>query len=175
MLTSVALITTVIFGTLLFKNHQNNLAADSAFQADKTRFAQVEKDMQTAYDAIVTAVGKPDKEESGKSCSYTSRKFEQGDLRCAITYRFQYLLNNTFDRETGSTRILSTLSNTKFPKSNSMSNFTVQATPDESTDIRLDYDNKMVCNININYQIEEDEYTFRCRSVVTQKLYPLAE
>jgi len=69
---------------------QRDLRAEERFTADKARFAQVEADMNEAYAAIVAAVGPPVREESGKSCSRTSVKFEEGTLGCQIYRRGYY-------------------------------------------------------------------------------------
>lgn len=75
----------------IWHRHQADEAAKNrVFQVDKAKFAQLEPEMQTAYDAMIAAAGKPDKHGESKNCSHVSLKYAQGQLNCGIAYNFIY-------------------------------------------------------------------------------------
>ena len=92
MVYAALLVILVAIAGFAYHHHSQAAKQEQAYQADKATFAKVETDMKAAYDAIVAQVGKPDVAHTNvKSCGYTARKFEKGDLRCGDDYNLGYL------------------------------------------------------------------------------------
>jgi hypothetical protein len=89
----LALVIIAIAGAAAFFYHRHQ-AQEQAYQADKARFAKVETDMKTAYDAMVSAAGVPDVSSSSKNCGRPNLKYAEGHLSCDITYTFAYAENS---------------------------------------------------------------------------------
>lgn len=84
-----ALLITLIcfFGIRALIHHQQT---EAAYKVDKVRFAATEKDLNTAYDAIVAKLGKPYETRINKGCSYGALKYARGPLSCGYGYTFSY-------------------------------------------------------------------------------------
>lgn len=82
------------FGIRAFVHHQQT---EATYQRDKVRFATTEKDMDSAYAAIVKTVGKPYETKKTKGCGYGALKYARGPLSCGISYAFSYETNSRAD------------------------------------------------------------------------------
>ena len=89
----IALVAVLLLGGVLSAWHwrSGEIRLEKAYQADKTRFMQVEKDMATAYTNMV-AGDKPLHEESYKNCEYPSIEFSfsKGNPSCKVGFAFEY-------------------------------------------------------------------------------------
>lgn len=72
----------------------NFVRTQITYRQDKERFAETEKDMQSAYNAIVAKVGKPYETKVSKGCSYGALKFQRGPLSCGIGYNLVFGAEN---------------------------------------------------------------------------------
>lgn len=84
-----ALLITLIcfFGIRALIHHQQT---EAAYKVDKVRFAATEKDLNTAYDAIVAKLGKPYETGHSHVCAYGALEYARGTLNCAIAYQMIY-------------------------------------------------------------------------------------
>ena len=77
-------------GYLLYHRHQQKLASERAFEADKAHFAQIEKDVQDIKANLEPKLQAGDTATIRKSCGYTAAKFEKGTLLCGVYLRVSY-------------------------------------------------------------------------------------
>jgi len=180
-----------IVGSALFARHQASVTSrakqDQAYQADKARFAQVEADMQAAYDAMIAAAGIPAKTSQTKSCSHVSLKFEEGTLRCLIAYDFSYEIKDKPAAKKVTSTLLSALQKT----------FTIEGasqTADEFTSTTGSQDiitglqdhRGMSCRIDTSFKAPSSSlvnqagvvsYDFYCSAIPSGNslIYPLAQ
>lgn len=66
-----------------------------AIEADRARFEQVDKDVQSVIGEIIAQIGQPLSERHDKSCSRPSAKWEDVPLSCKIDYALFYEVENT--------------------------------------------------------------------------------
>jgi hypothetical protein len=70
------------------------LQTEVAYKHDKARFTATEKDMNTAYDAVVGKFGVPIDKKVNRGCSYSFIKFSNKSLSCSTSVRFSYATAN---------------------------------------------------------------------------------
>lgn len=182
-------------GWLLYNNHQSNQRAAETLKADKARFAQLEKDMQAAYDKMVADLEKPMVDGQKKTmCDRTSQKFAKGDLYCSVSHGVAYRVANydaaldrlgvlvhRFDENQTFKPDLEKLDKTLGDRE---STGYKQAA---SADIPLKNPNGFTCKIYMQIDksaeamaVAETEgrlatYAYTCLNTIEQPVYPLAE
>jgi hypothetical protein len=87
-----------LVGFLVVRTVVHYFQTEARYRQDKVRFAETEKDLDRAYNAIVATVGKPYQTKKTHVCSYGALKFSRGPLSCAVAYQLIYGTENT---ETG--------------------------------------------------------------------------
>lgn len=191
---TVLIILIICFATILasalYARHQADLNSqtkqDQAYEDDKDQFTKVEAEMQTAYDAMIAAAGTPDKSNQSKSCSHVSLKFEEGTLRCSISYDFSYDVENKNEARGITSAVLDSLQESVFK---------VEVGSQSAEDLKLSSGAQdiivslqarygMSCRINTYYKVAQTsteknsiDYNFFCSAVPSskQEIYPLAQ
>lgn len=83
----LGLVVLLLAGFELYAKQQR---AQEAFEQDKVRFTQINKQLATTYAAISNKIGKPDTVSIERGCAYGALKYARGDLNCGIGYKFAY-------------------------------------------------------------------------------------
>lgn len=68
-----------------------------AVNADKARFEQANKDVQTVAGQVIAAVGQPADRKDGGKCSYAHQEFSKGPLSCEVYSYLAYGVNSPDD------------------------------------------------------------------------------
>ena len=171
---------------LIYHNHQNQEKRDQAYNADKAKFAQVETDMQKAYDAIIQATGKPDKEEHSKSCSRTSLKFKKGELWCGVYYKFSFVSSESNMTSDKTSVILGALKKSNFGNNPQKIVGATQINGIDYFGVDLIKNDFSLCALKVEYggsrllQYQSQEpyaanFNFECRKQVIKSVYSLEE
>jgi hypothetical protein len=196
MVITIAVLAALLGGLTTFLVHrhqQNDAKAAASLQSDKQRFAQMEKDMQTAYAALTAGLEKPlTEQKDSKTCGYTSQKYSKGDLYCSIGYGVAYSLPN-YDAEIDRLAAMAgKLDGTVFkPDQQQLKNAMEdkQSTgyqQEQNIEISLKVNDNFSCNL-YSKSTKEDQngntitdgriatYAFSCSKNLNKPIYPLAK
>ncbi len=175
-------------GAYFYHDHQQK---EQAYQADKDRFAQIETDMKTAYDAMVAAAGVPDVSKQTKTCSHVSLKFKQGRLNCGVSYEFGYPISSYSDAINLTSKLkTAVISTPTFSSKNSvLENDRLDANNQTQSDVTIPFATKSRSSCDIYFSLINPgsdqfydsinsahvaKYIFGCSSDMDMPIYPLA-
>jgi hypothetical protein len=184
-----------IGGFIMHRHHQDSVRAAQELQADKTRFAAMEKDMAAGYAAMTAGLEKPlTEQKDAKICDHTSQKFSKGDLYCSISYGFAYKVAD-YDAARDRLAVLVKKLGTSDKLQPDMNQLDSTLADKQSTgyqqeigvDIPVKTSNNFTCKLYLqvdkssaNTSDEENtgklaSYAFSCLSNVSHPIYPLAQ
>lgn len=87
----VAVLVCSLAGYMTYDRYQQRQSDQRAFEADKTRFAQIEKDVEQVRAKLASKLQSGDEATITKSCDHSSAKFEEGDLMCGVYLHVTYM------------------------------------------------------------------------------------
>jgi hypothetical protein len=154
----VLLLVTVagVVGYILNRNHQQDVKDQAALVQDKAILAQGESDMDKAYADILTAIGKPEVEEKGKSCARSQQKFSEGNLNCGIMYTFAYPEDSAVASVVRTMKLQESLKNSPYFLGSEFG-FNPQPVADENnfpgSDMYIKSKIDLICNVVYRYSV----------------------
>ncbi len=187
----LAVFATVTLVFLSYRAQAVNEREEQAYAADKARFAKVEAEMATAYEAIVAAVGTPDKVEEHKNCSRVAFKYNEGDLWCNNWYQITYGVTNIAHAYETTQLLQKAVTGAKIFSialgSQTAESIDRTSSRNQDIEIRLTESVGATCEVFFDFKSSDANsketamtpfvavYQFRCADGVSRAVYPLAE
>ncbi|MFA5004434.1 MAG: hypothetical protein WC498_04130 [Candidatus Saccharimonadales bacterium] len=148
---TILVVLVAFVGALSIRAYVHNVQTNKQFAADKIRFANTEKDMADAYNAIVKAVGQPYDANVTKICAYGALKYARGPLGCMITYGFAYSVNDRPASKVNGTVVNDVLAN-DFGLGNGTISYGISEFDQQSGQYFEDFDNAHGLGCTLNHE-----------------------
>lgn len=188
-LTILLLIIAVGAGFMFVRHNQEQKRQAETLAADKATFAIVEQEVDEAYKAVTTNIGKPDVARSYRSCSRVAFKFDNGIIVCGPGFSLGYSQATPTDAGKQFGNLKNALASSGGFKLDVTSDS--QNSPDAgnaSIDVVYTKDTSIKCKLDYKYDKPEFHlgfetikstnatfYNFKCTKALEKAIYTLAE
>lgn len=145
----------------------------AALNADKAAFARLEKDMQSAYDAIVAQVGEPASHNYDRGCGRPDLKYAEGQLFCNVDLNFGY--KKVIDSEKLNAKIVQQISKSGFLLVNTNDEKASESILREYQFTKGRFNCRLIKFKTTTKKVPFEGFKFRCGSDLAEPVYPLAQ